>query len=114
MKFRASDPLALYIHVPKPPVTYPELSGKFHKASSISKFVDEIIFFYLVQYIFILYFSEFMFSAPFYLENLLDTERFQNYQINDPVTFLNSLILVGLHSLIVLHLIACLGINYVS
>lgn len=62
VKFRASDPLALYIHVPKAPLVYPEL-------------------------------TESVFSAPFYLENLLDTERFPNYQINDPVTFLNSLTL---------------------
>jgi DnaJ family protein C protein 13 len=29
VKFRASDPLALYIHVPKAPLVYPELSGEF-------------------------------------------------------------------------------------
>eukprot|EP00250_Pteridium_aquilinum_P018104 c23944_g1_i1 orf=785-7753(-) len=62
VKFRASDPLALYIHVPKAPLVYPEL-------------------------------SESVFVAPFYVENLLDVERFPNYQINDPVTFLNSLAL---------------------
>ncbi|KAI5070204.1 hypothetical protein GOP47_0014547 [Adiantum capillus-veneris] len=62
VKFRASDPLALYIHVPKAPLVYPEL-------------------------------SESVFVAPFYVENLLDVERFPNYQINDPVTFLNSLTL---------------------
>lgn len=62
VKFRASDPLALYIHVPKAPLVYPEL-------------------------------SESVFAAPFYVENLLDVERFPNYQINDPVTFLNSLTL---------------------
>lgn len=28
VKFRAADPLALYIHVPKAPLTYPELAGK--------------------------------------------------------------------------------------
>ena len=27
VKFRATDPLALYIHVPKPPLTHPELAG---------------------------------------------------------------------------------------
>lgn len=27
VKFRASDPMALYIHVPKPPLAYPELEG---------------------------------------------------------------------------------------
>ena len=38
---------------------------------------------------------ESVFSAPFYLENLLDSERFPNYQINDPLQFLNSLMLVS-------------------
>ena len=28
VKFRASDPLALYIHIPKAPLMYPELSGE--------------------------------------------------------------------------------------
>ncbi|KAH7284662.1 hypothetical protein KP509_34G065300 [Ceratopteris richardii] len=60
VKFRASDPLALYIHVPKAPLVYPEL-------------------------------SESVFVAPFYVEQLLDVERFPNYQINDPVTFLSGL-----------------------
>lgn len=27
VKFRATDPLALYIHVPKAPLAYPELEG---------------------------------------------------------------------------------------
>lgn len=60
VKFRASDPLALYIRSPKPPVEYPEL-------------------------------TETIFTAPFYLQNLLDSERFPNYQIIDDVGFLNSL-----------------------
>jgi len=29
VKFRAADPLALYIHVPKAPLSYPELTGKY-------------------------------------------------------------------------------------
>lgn len=62
VKSRATDPLALYIHIPKSPLFYPELTDS-------------------------------VFSAPFYLENLLDTERFPNYQINDPVSFLNNLTL---------------------
>lgn len=61
VKFRASDPLALYIRSPKDPVEYPEL-------------------------------AETIFTAPFYLQNLLDSERFPNYQIIDDVGFLNSLI----------------------
>lgn len=28
VKFRATDPLALYIHVPKAPLAYPELEGR--------------------------------------------------------------------------------------
>jgi hypothetical protein len=28
VKFRATNPLALYVHVPKYPLTYPELEGK--------------------------------------------------------------------------------------
>lgn len=60
VKFRASDPLALYIRSPKPPVEYPEL-------------------------------TETIFTAPFYLQNLLDSQRFPNYQIIDDVGFLNSL-----------------------
>lgn len=35
-----------------------------------------------------------VFSAPFYIQNLLDGERFPNYQINDPNGFLNSLMQV--------------------
>lgn len=35
VKFRAADPLALYIHVPKAPLTYPELAGK-HLSPSYS------------------------------------------------------------------------------
>ncbi|KAH9562610.1 hypothetical protein CY35_05G081400 [Sphagnum magellanicum] len=62
VKFRATDPLALYIHVPRTPLAYPEL-------------------------------AESVFSAPFYLQNLLDIDRFPNYPINDPVRFLNSLML---------------------
>ncbi|KAH7421759.1 hypothetical protein KP509_13G074000 [Ceratopteris richardii] len=62
VKFRASDPLALYIHVSKAPLDYPELSDS-------------------------------VFVAPFYLEHLLNVECFPNYQINDPVTFLNNLVL---------------------
>lgn len=60
VKFRATDPLALYIHVPKAPLAYPELEDS-------------------------------VFSSPFYIQNLLDSERFPNYQINDPNGFLNSL-----------------------
>ncbi|CAM6077021.1 unnamed protein product [Sphagnum tenellum] len=62
VKFRATNPLALYIHVPRTPLAYPEL-------------------------------AESVFSAPFYLQNLLDNDRFPNYPINDPVRFLNSLML---------------------
>ena len=36
VKFRAADPLALYIHVPKSPLTYPELEGKRLSPSDIS------------------------------------------------------------------------------
>lgn len=39
--------------------------------------------------------AESVFSAPFYLQNLLDAERFPNYPINDPVGFLNSLMQVN-------------------
>ncbi|XP_024368115.1 uncharacterized protein [Physcomitrium patens] len=60
VKFRATDPLALYIHVPKAPLSYPELEDS-------------------------------VFSAPFYIQNLLDNERSPNYQVNDPNGFLNSL-----------------------
>ncbi|CAM6026456.1 unnamed protein product [Sphagnum balticum] len=62
VKFRATNPLALYIHVPRTPLAYPEL-------------------------------AESVFCAPFYLQNLLDIDRFPNYPINDPVRFLNSLML---------------------
>ncbi|KAH9554372.1 hypothetical protein CY35_08G060500 [Sphagnum magellanicum] len=62
VKFRATDPLALYIHIPRTPLAYPEL-------------------------------AESVFSSPFYLQNLLDFERFPNYPINDPLGFLNSLML---------------------
>lgn len=62
VKFRATNPLALYIHVPRTPLAYPEL-------------------------------AESVFSAPFYLQNLLDIDRFPNYPINDPDRFLNSLML---------------------
>ena len=36
VKFRTADPLALYIHVPKSPLTYPELEGKRLSPSDIS------------------------------------------------------------------------------
>jgi DnaJ family protein C protein 13 len=62
VKFRATDPLALYIHIPRTPLAYPEL-------------------------------AESVFSSPFYLQNLLDFEHFPNYPINDPLGFLNSLML---------------------
>lgn len=39
VKFRAADPLALYIHVPKSPLTYPELEG-----NCLSPFVIPPIF----------------------------------------------------------------------
>eukprot|EP01018_Ginkgo_biloba_P000780 Gb_17024 [translate_table: standard] len=35
--------------------------------------------------------AETLFTAPFYLQNLLDSERFPNYQIIDPVGFLSNL-----------------------
>lgn len=36
VKFRAADPLALYIHVPKAPLTYPELEGSaFHHLTAL-------------------------------------------------------------------------------
>lgn len=35
-----------------------------------------------------------VFSAPFYIQNLLDNERSPNYQVNDPNGFLNSLMQV--------------------
>lgn len=31
VKFRASDPLALYIHMPRSPLVYPELAGTERK-----------------------------------------------------------------------------------
>jgi len=34
VKFRAADPLALYIHDPKAPLAYPELAGKRLSPSS--------------------------------------------------------------------------------
>lgn len=36
-----------------------------------------------------------VFSAPFYLQNLLDEERYHGYPINDPAGFLDSLMLVS-------------------
>jgi DnaJ family protein C protein 13 len=43
------------------------------------------------------WYAESVFSSPFYLQNLLDFERFPNYPINDPLGFLNSLMLVNLN-----------------
>ena len=40
--------------------------------------------------------AECVFSAPFYLQNLLDKQRFPAFPINDPASFLSSLIVVTL------------------
>lgn len=40
VKFRATDPLALYIHVPKAPLAYPELEGGFILSYTIKDLCD--------------------------------------------------------------------------
>lgn len=40
------------------------------------------------------YLADMVFSAPFYLQNLLDEERYHGYPINDPNGFMESLMLV--------------------
>lgn len=67
VKFRASDPMALYVHTSRAPIHYPQL-------------------------------ADMIFSAPFYLQNLLDKDRFSDYLITDPERFLSSLML-GLRNL---------------
>lgn len=48
--------------------------------------------------IFLFCIADMIFSAPFYLQNLLDKDRFSDYLITDPERFLSSLMLVKSHS----------------
>ncbi|KAG0579697.1 hypothetical protein KC19_4G117600 [Ceratodon purpureus] len=62
VKSRANDPMAPYVHTPRAPIYYPEL-------------------------------TDIVFSAPYYLQNILDMDRFPDYPISDPDGFLRSLML---------------------
>lgn len=115
VKFRATNPLALYVHVPKYPLTYPELEGKRLTLSIIFSTYIIIVHFEGCQITFEIgnrcanfaylwtdltlsrLFAESVFSAPFYIQNLLNSERFPQYQINYPNVFLNSLMQVRRH-----------------
>lgn len=49
----------------------------------------------MLTYIIYFLLADMVFSAPFYLQNLLDEDRYHGYPINDPDGFLSSLMLVS-------------------